>query len=97
VDVRGPIPFHVGKAYGIARPGAIAKPAAAAQPGMARLVSGAVSVAAEPEAVPSARMESPAGSASVAAGGAFPLYTRAADRIEVATSIAIGRTVDRTA
>lgn len=35
-----------------------------------------------------------ASAGSVAASGAYAMYTRSADRVEVATSVAIGRTLD---
>lgn len=105
MDVRGPIPFHASvqaaRAYGIpqaARPAAAA-PAAApvsatpvtATPAPAvradRLVAGRVSVSADPSQAPAAKP----------AAGTFAMYTRAADRIEIATSVALGQSIDRTA
>lgn len=54
------------------------------------LVAGRVAKSADPLAP----LDQPT-SAPVAARSAFALYTRAADRVEVATAVAIGRTIDR--
>ena len=95
MDVRGPIPMQVpqriAKAYAVAKPGA-ARPVAdpASGPGPARLVAGSVQVPADPALASNAA--SPAASPTSDA-----MYTRAADRIEVATSIELGRHLDQRA
>lgn len=109
MDVRGPIPFHASvqaaRAYGVAQPArTAANPASGLTPNSVaattatppaaradRLVAGRVSVNADPSLAPT---QAPS---ATTAGGSFALYNRAADRIEVATSVAIGRTVDRQA
>lgn len=101
MDVRGPIPFHAtaqaARAYGVRPKAAALQPAVAQQPAAPampaatpsanRLVAARVSVSADPSNAPAAKPSA----------GAFAMYTRAADRIEVATSVALGQSIDRLA
>lgn len=102
MDASGPIPFlaaHAARLYGGARPARPAvnptatqgvTPAATARPGANPLVAGKVAKPADPLAP----LDQPAATPTATAS-AFALYTRAADRVEVATAVAIGRTIDR--
>ncbi len=81
MDVRGPLSIQTARAYGVAKPAAprAVSPAAGAN----RLVAGTVSVPADPAL----------GSAP-AAGESFAMYSRSADRVDVAVRVALGRVVD---
>jgi hypothetical protein len=88
VEIRGPLPFRIANAYGV-KPRA-APPASAAEPSqrLAHLVAGRVALPANPAL---------ASTAAGPAGDAFQMYTRAADRVDVATRLALGRSLDTTA
>ncbi len=91
MEIRGPLPFHVAKAYGAVAPPATPVSSAKLSAASAqRLVAGTVSVPADPA------LASNAPHATARSADSFPLYTRAADRVEVATAVALGRNVDRT-
>jgi hypothetical protein len=113
VDVSGPISFQQAARAGAAqraygpRPTPIAASVHGVSPqtsvgptpgvqstgdaGAARLVAGRVAVPADPA------LASNADPAALSSGGAFAMYTRSADRVEVATRVAIGQQVDRRA
>ena len=80
MHVGGPIPIssHVARAYGMQRP---ATPST-------RLVAGTVSVAPNHDAAPAPTTQ------RVAEAAAMAMYTRAADRVEAATGVALGRVID---
>ncbi|MCP3903292.1 MAG: hypothetical protein GY715_06615 [Planctomycetes bacterium] len=87
--------MHIARAYGVtptARPQAPAAPAEPSAPGapskIDRLVAGTVNVSASPP--PSV----PDVVGGAAGQGPFQLYTRAADRIEAAVAVQIGRSID---
>lgn len=78
------------RAYGVARPAPIrpaASPETATSPAAPKavngLVAGAVRVPADPANAPATTPQA-----------AFAMYTRAADRIEAAVQVAVGRTID---
>ena len=96
MEIRGPLPFHVAKAYGVVKPpfATVAHAAASGSGvgGATRLVAGTVSVPADPSLASNAADSSaPVGPRQA---DAFPMYSRAADRIEVATAVALGRNLD---
>ncbi len=96
MEIRGPLPFHVAKAYGVVKTpaAAVAHGAASggASGGATRLVAGTVSVPADPS-LASNTVQGTASSGSRQTD-AFPMYSRAADRVEVATAVALGRNLD---
>ncbi len=70
--------------------------------GAARLVAGKVSVPADPalasnggSSMGPSHLEAGLDAGSRASGGAFAMYTRSADRVEVATRVALGQQIDR--
>ncbi|MDZ4829320.1 MAG: hypothetical protein SGJ09_03860 [Phycisphaerae bacterium] len=89
MDISGPLPFSIpaqaAKAYGVRRPVQPSPPANAAPPTRvdARLIAGTVRVPADPSNAPTLSPQS-----------AFAMYTRAADRIEIATKVALGASID---
>lgn len=96
MEIRGPLPFRIANAYGV-KPAAV-PPVAAAEPStrIVNLIAGRVALPADP-ALASASA-APAGEAfDQTTRQTFQMYTRAADRVDVATRIAVGRTVDTTA
>jgi hypothetical protein len=88
VEIRGPLPFRIANAYGVTPPSSPKAPATEPAQRITQLVAGRVALPADPAL---------ASSAPAAGGESFPMYTRAADRVDVATRIAVGRTVDTTA
>ena len=82
-----PIPIHVARAYGLeaAQRAATANATRPSDPGS--IVAGRVpgTVDFSPETAPSAQ-----------SSGAYRLYNRAADSIEVAVAVQVGRTLDVT-
>ena len=86
--INGSIPIHVARAYGVKPPAAPipAVPAAAARPaeGVSSLVAGRVARPVDFAAEPAPP------------GHAYQLYTRAADKIEAAVAVTIGRAIDVT-
>ena len=83
MEIRGPLSIQTARAYGVAKAGVASKAAASPSAGANRLVAGTVSVPADP-----------ALGSSPAADGAFALYSRSADRVDVAVRVALGRTID---
>jgi hypothetical protein len=90
MSISGPLPFHVARAYGIPpttrglpRPGPDT-PTAAPQPIAGSLVAG--------------RVDGPlayeGGRSPVAEGSPLQLYTRAADKVEAAVAVRLGRAID---
>ncbi|MHC5114155.1 MAG: hypothetical protein ACYTGP_06980 [Planctomycetota bacterium] len=97
MQISGSLPMHIARAYGVTpqvRPAAPLAPAAPATPAtpaadsskLNQLVAGTVNVNASPPTTPTV--------AAGAADGPYQLYTRAADRIEAATAVQIGRSID---
>lgn len=90
MQITGSLPMHVLRAYGVS-PTAAARPAqpapapAATRPADGALVAGKVSQAPDFSGNLPARAE-----------GALPLYGRAADRIEAAIGLELGRNLDIT-
>ncbi len=87
------LPMHIARAYGVRAASPIAPPNASQQIAAGQsnpLVAGNVARAVNFDASPSAT-SSAAGQLPV-----FQMYTRAADRIEAATAIQIGRAIDVT-
>jgi hypothetical protein len=81
MNVSGAIPMHIARAYGV-QPSRPATPPANAE----RLVAGRVEKPVDVD------LDSPP---SIEAG-TLPLYTRAADKVEVSVAVQLGRTVDLT-
>lgn len=85
MEIRGPLPFHVARAYGVAPKPAPPQVASAVNPA---LVAARIAAPTDPDL----------GSISPSATGAIPssfaMYTRAADRVDVATQVALGRSID---
>jgi hypothetical protein len=93
------VPQRIAKAYALAKPGATrpaADPANGSPLGAARLVAGSVPVPADPALASNVGRASDGG-AGQSTPTTYAMYTRAADRIEVATSIELGRHLDRRA
>jgi hypothetical protein len=83
-------PMHIARAYGVshaARP-SFSSAAAPSSQSAQGLVAGNVTEPVNFDATPAAR------SSSALSPGVFQMYTRAADRIEAAVAIQIGRTID---
>jgi hypothetical protein len=101
MEIGGSLPFHIARAYGVAgrppAPGAqdVNKPSQAtpvAQPAQAngaaaqRLVAGSVSAPID--------FDAPSLPSRPADGPTLQLYTRAADKIEAAVAVRVGRMLD---
>ena len=104
MDGTGPIPFHAAQAarlYGGRPSGASSKPQITVPNGPAAgkpnpLVAGRVQATAGPLAPLDQVTLSTANTGGAGTTpNSFAMYTRAADRVEVATAVAIGRTIDR--
>jgi hypothetical protein len=85
------IPFSAFRAYGLApRPAPCATPDGAAPERALELVGARV---AAPASIGSALETGPSAPA-LRSAFAYPMYTRAADRVEAAVAVQLGRTVD---
>jgi hypothetical protein len=95
VRIGDSIPFPAFRAYGFpARPAPVAPcsgPDAPQAHRVAQLVGARV---AAPASVVGSALEAPAAASAARGAAAYPMYTRAADRVEVAVAIQLGRTVD---
>lgn len=104
-----PIPFHAAQAYGMrsgARDSAARDAQGRIQPPLARAADRTDRVSASLAELVSGSVKSPvsrgagfdapqaAGPRGQAPGAPLTMYTRAADRIEVATQVTVGRTLD---
>jgi hypothetical protein len=102
MHITGSIPNHIARAYGIT-PKPSAAPVSRTAPVTSPQLTGNVTPAPATERIQnligarvSGGIDFAAASTPTRPGGAYQLYTRAADKIEAATAIQIGRSLDVT-
>lgn len=95
--VDGSLPMHIARAYGVRAAAPVAPPAAAAAATArpAGLVAGTVAV--RPDFVTGDPGTAPPAATVARSAGSYAMYTRAADLVEAAVSVQVGRTIDLTA
>lgn len=91
-------PSHVARAYGVSQPRAIAAPASTEPLASIGPTAAAAKLPTNAQSLIAARVSGPVQFDGVSVPSSNPaalnLYTRAADKIEAATAVQIGRTID---